>query len=86
MTSRKQRAASNVPLFDFASRTGYVCMVFYHRGDHVVEFQAGEAAPAPEEACSPYYFNPVPGHYTTLIGKQGRPAGRSSPLDGRARL
>lgn len=52
------------------SRTGYVCMVFYHRGDHVVEFQAGELAPALEEACSPYYFNPVPGHYTTLIGIQ----------------
>ena len=35
----------------------------------MVEFQAGDAAPAPEEACSPYYFNPVPGHYTTLIGE-----------------
>ena len=44
-------------------------MVFYRRGSHVIEFQAGEAAPAPEEACGVYYFNPVPGHYTTLIGK-----------------
>jgi hypothetical protein len=33
-----------------------------------VEFQAGEAAPAPDEACSAYYFNPVTGHLTTLIG------------------
>jgi len=43
-------------------------MVFYQRDAHVVEFQAGESAPTPEEACSQYYFNPVPGHYTTLIG------------------
>ena len=54
--------------FEFDSQTGYVCMVFYRRSHHVVEFQAGEAAPAPEEACSSYYFNPVAGHYTTLIG------------------
>jgi len=43
-------------------------MVFYRRDSHVVEFQAGEAAPAPDEACSAYYFNPVVGHLTTLIG------------------
>ena len=43
-------------------------MVFYRRDSHVVEFQAGEAAPAPDEACSAYYFNPVTGHLTTLIG------------------
>ena len=45
-------------------------MVFYLRDSHVVELQAGDAAPAPEEACTPHYFNPVPGHYTTLIGKR----------------
>jgi hypothetical protein len=50
------------------SQSGYVCMVFYRRDSHVVEFQAGEAAPAPDEACSAYYFNPVVGHLTTLIG------------------
>jgi len=62
-------------------QTGYVCMVFYRRGHHVVEFQAGEAAPAPEEACNPYYFNPVPGHYTTLIApSRGTVA---CPMDGK---
>lgn len=45
-------------------------MVFYLRDSHVVELQAGDTAPAPEEACTPHYFKPVPGHYTTLIGEQ----------------
>ena len=59
-----------VLLLSSNSHTGYVCMVFYLRDSHVVELQAGDAAPAPEEACTPHYFNPVPGHYTTLIGKR----------------
>lgn len=67
----KKAVAIMIPLslsFQISSQSGYVCMVFYRRDNHVVEFQAGDAAPAPEEACSTYYFNPVPGHYTTLIG------------------
>ena len=51
-----------------SSQSGYVCMVFYRRDNHVVEFQAGDAAPAAEEACGAFHFNPVAGHYTTLIG------------------
>ena len=43
-------------------------MVFFLRDQHIVEFQAGDAAPSAEEACSSFYFNPVTGHYTTLIG------------------
>ncbi|XP_046631186.1 uncharacterized protein LOC124311002 [Daphnia pulicaria] len=62
-------------------QSGYVCMVFYRRDSHVVEFQAGEAAPAPDEACSAYYFNPVVGHLTTLIAASHHSV--ACPLDGK---
>ncbi|KAI9551902.1 hypothetical protein GHT06_022237 [Daphnia sinensis] len=62
-------------------QSGYVCMVFHRRDGHVVEFQAGEAAPAPDEACSAYYFNPVVGHLTTLIAASHHSV--TCPLDGK---
>lgn len=51
------------------SQSGYMCMMYYRRDNHVVEVQTGQHVKRQEDACLPAFFNRSALPYVTLVSK-----------------
>uniref|UniRef100_A0A224XGN8 Putative conserved secreted protein n=1 Tax=Panstrongylus lignarius TaxID=156445 RepID=A0A224XGN8_9HEMI len=67
--------------FTIGCQSGYVCMVFYKRDQHVIEVQSGALTRRFEEACSKSNFDKNRAPYVTLV--TSHPDQKKCPHTGR---
>lgn len=67
-SSHERRHAKMVVHVTSGCESGFICMMFYERDNHVIEVQQSHKyTTVPEEACSPDFFDPKTLPYVTLI-------------------